>query len=72
MEHNEDGQRVVVQEQLGTNTSTLSSTGIVAGCSPGRGDMKSDVFIVEIVEIGGLHIHISGSGHGFVLSMVVS
>ena len=36
LEHNEDGQRVVVQEQLRTNTSTLSSTGIVAGCSPGR------------------------------------
>ena len=41
LEHNEDGQRVVVQEQLRTNTSTLLSTGIVAGCSPGRGGWQA-------------------------------
>ena len=32
----------------------------------GSDDMKSDVIIVEIVEIGGLHIYVSESGHGFV------
>ena len=32
----------------------------------GSDDMKSDVNIVEIGQFGGLHIYVSGIGHGFV------
>ena len=32
----------------------------------GEGDMKSDMNIVEIGQFGGLHIYVSGIGHGFV------